>query len=941
MNLRELKIVNGQRFSSESEPELGLGIVEQVDSNTINVIFQEKINRCYSLDSAPLKRIEFGVGNDISSSNGITINIESISNDNGVLIYHGQGKSISESEITSESLCDDAFERLLRGDIDHKNKFSLRGEARKIYVDIQKSPVRGLVGGRIDRHSHQLYVSKTITDQMKAKALLAEEVGLGKTIEACLVLNRLIKLGRVQNALIIVPKPLIHQWFVELLRRFSLKFSLYGQEQYIAYECMNDVGENTNIFDKHSFILTSYQFLQDTPKAISQVTSKKWDMLIIDEAHRLFKQSDDENHWLNLFKARSTLLLSATPMQKGWNSYFHQLCLLGEYRDHEIERFERDQKKIENLVDLTEALQKKIQLTEKQQMSLNSYQNLDPRIEGIDEGIDSSKLNFLAQHYPGGSKIFRNTRKAIAGFPKRVSHFYPFRCDLDKKKMIRSEVLRDIEEDDSLELDYNFKDDERINWIVDAIQKKQEQKVLLICRFADKAKKIAEILKKKSKKLKVALFIESMTLLDRDRNAAWFSESDGAQVLVCSEIGSEGRNFQFTNQLFLFDLPLNPELLEQRIGRLDRIGQEKDIHIHVPFYQETHQQYLVELFRDGLNCFEISHFDAPFIFQDLGADWKKSLKEYKTYSKSESSVNIRKTKERLGHYQTKSNLKRNSLLERNSHDLEIGLRIKNEIKLLDEDFTLEKFVLNACDLFGVALEEIDKRVYQIKTDLFFHEALDTLKKGKWVLCFDRQKALHREDWEFVTIDHPLITNLFDIIFSENFGSTTAVSIPLKKEWPPLFMECRYICSIANEVCPGIQQYFQPKWVQIKVDHMANIFAVEEMGSEGSISNGTTVEPKVFQNQIGTLVNLLPNMNQATKDQGRAWLEDIKVQEKSRLMEICNQEVEELKLLNKLTGKDGFRSEKKLKRKWQVLLSALDKVDLELESVCLVFNNGGS
>ena len=87
--------------------------------------------------------------------------------------------------------------------------------------------------------------------------------------------------------------------------------------------------------------------------------------------------------------------------------------------------------------------------------------------------------------------------------------------------------------------------------------------------------------------IKLALFHESLSLIQRDRNAAWFSEPNGARILLCSEIGSEGRNFQFAHHLVLFDLPMNPELLEQRIGRLDRIGQTATIQIHIPYIENS------------------------------------------------------------------------------------------------------------------------------------------------------------------------------------------------------------------------------------------------------------------------------------------------------------------------------------------------------------------
>ena len=102
--------------------------------------------------------------------------------------------------------------------------------------------------------------------------------------------------------------------------------------------------------------------------------------------------------------------------------------------------------------------------------------------------------------------------------------------------------------------------------------------------------------------MKVGLFHEGLPLVQRDRNAAWFAEPDGAQLLICSEIGSEGRNFQFAHHLVLFDLPLNPGLLEQRIGRLDRIGQTQTIRIHVPYVESSSEECVLDWYHRGLDA---------------------------------------------------------------------------------------------------------------------------------------------------------------------------------------------------------------------------------------------------------------------------------------------------------------------------------------------------
>src|SRR5690606_14407009 len=96
-----------------------------------------------------------------------------------------------------------------------------------------------------------------------------------------------------------------------------------------------------------------------------------------------------------------------------------------------------------------------------------------------------------------------------------------------------------------------------------------------------------------------------MRLLERDRAAAFFADHEtGSQALICSEIGSEGRNFQFVHHLVLFDLPFNPDLLEQRIGRLDRIGQTEIIRIYAPCLQNSAQAVMLHWYHDGLNALE-------------------------------------------------------------------------------------------------------------------------------------------------------------------------------------------------------------------------------------------------------------------------------------------------------------------------------------------------
>ncbi len=232
------------------------------------------------------------------------------------------------------------------------------------------------------------------------------------------------------------------------------------------------------------------------------------------------------------------------------------------------------------------------------------------KIKSMAEGGDSARNNFiedlLDQHGPG-RVIFRNTRSAMRGFPKRKAHLIPLEAGDDPELWMRR-MLKEFSGDmgtepaPSVQQNIWFTEDPRVKWLVRKMEDLSPAKVVLICRTKEKVFALEKALGKRVN-LKVGVFHEDLTIIQRDRNAAWFSEPRGARLLLCSEIGSEGRNFQFAHHLVLFDLPFHPELLEQRIGRLDRIGQSKDIQIHVPYITGSPQEVLVRWFHEGLNAF--------------------------------------------------------------------------------------------------------------------------------------------------------------------------------------------------------------------------------------------------------------------------------------------------------------------------------------------------
>ena len=222
----------GQRWVSDSEPELGLGIVLRAEFGRVELFFPAANgHRQYALKSAPLRRVQFLSGDRIKLHDGASLLVESSEECDGLLVYRAEGREVKEAELSDTISFSTPEARLMAGQVDDLHTFDLRAEALSRRCRMRKSAVRGFTGGRVDLIPHQMFIAAEVASRLAPRVLLADEVGLGKTIEAGLILHRLHLTGRADRVLVLVPEPLIHQWFIELLRRFNLLFSIFDEER--------------------------------------------------------------------------------------------------------------------------------------------------------------------------------------------------------------------------------------------------------------------------------------------------------------------------------------------------------------------------------------------------------------------------------------------------------------------------------------------------------------------------------------------------------------------------------------------------------------------------------------------------------------------------------------------------------------------------------------
>jgi ATP-dependent helicase HepA len=746
--------------------------------------------RVYALESAALARVEFGVGDVISGMDGESLVVEEVALlDGGLLAYRGGETWLAEAGLNATLDFIRPEKRLLAGLVDHPRDFDQRLGALEWNARIRKSPARGFAGARMELIPHQLAVVAAAAERLHPRLLLADEVGLGKTIEACLILHGLHLGGRADRVLILVPEPLIHQWFIELLRRFNLRFAIFDEDRCQAVEA-HDAG--CNPFLDSQLILCPLDFLAENAPRSEQALAAGFDLLIVDEAHHLEWEPDRPSAAYALVEALagqvpSLLLLTATPRQLGPGGHFSRLRLLDPERYPDRRTFLEETKSHVPLAEAVECL-----MSGGFPEKLKPFMERSPKVAALagallagDESVRTGLVAALIDLCGTGRVMFRNTRDRLTGFPVRHAHLVPLENARSPYEWLAT-LLRTLGE---------------------------AEKVLLITGSVDAAVMVREKLLGEID-VDAALFHEELTLLQRDRNAAWFADPEGARILICSEIGSEGRNFQFARHLVLFGLPRDPELLEQRIGRLDRIGQGGEIHIHVPHgvndRSETHAKWLNE----GLDAFPRPLKGAGTLAEILLPELDR-LNEGPINRKFEEFLDRSRTLKQ----QVKEELTRghDRLLELGAPAPEKATTLLEAIRDADQDAGFERFAIRLFDHLGLEVTELSKRTYHFNRGHRHVDCVAGLPEDGIPATFDRRTALGREDLAFFTIDHPLLLDAMEAFLTGQGGNASFARWNAGKG-KALILDCAFVMEVTAPRCLQTDRFLPPEVLRVTVDH---------------------------------------------------------------------------------------------------------------------------
>ncbi|MCL2918512.1 RNA polymerase-associated protein RapA [Shewanella litorisediminis] len=844
----------GQRWISDTESELGLGTVVQIEGRMVTLLFPATgENRMFAMAEAPLTRVIYNPGDTIDSAEGWGMTVDKVEELNGLVFYLGKRTDTGEDTLLRETLLEHNIrfnkpqDRLYAGQIDRIERFGVRYKAQLLRHKQATSPLLGLQGPRVGLIPHQLWIAHEVGRRHAPRVLLADEVGLGKTIEAGLIIHQQLITGRAERVLVIVPDTLRHQWLVEMLRRFNLRFSVFDEDR-----CVEAFADHDNPFYTEQLVICSLELLRKK-RRLEQALDADWDLMVVDEAHHLEWSEDEPSRAYQVVEALAAvvpgvLLLTATPDQLGHQSHFARLRLLDPDRFYDYQAFLEEEKGYQAVAEAADALASGIKLSDEAINGLTellSEKDIAPAIrqiqaENLDEELRQAARDELLQElldrHGTGRVLFRNSRASVKGFPKREFHSHGFELPEQYVTAMRVNAMmggartqearvaqalspeRIYQEFDDNNASW-WKFDPRVDWLIDFLKSHRSKKVLVIASRAETALALEEALRTREG-IQATVFHEGMSIIERDKAGAYFAQEEGgAQALICSEIGSEGRNFQFASHLVLFDLPLNPDLLEQRIGRLDRIGQRHDVQIHLPFLKHTAQEQLMHWYHEGLCAFELTCPGGHVLF----GEFKERLLSVLTGESDELDELMADTKARYKALKAAMEQGRDKLLELNSHGGAKAEAIAASLSDADEDTDLIASVIRLWDVIGIDQDDKGENSIVLRTtDHMMYPTYPGLNEDGVTVTFDRNTALSRDDIALITLEHPLVQTGLDLITGSDTG-TTCVALLKNKALPAgtIFLELIYLAETTAPKASQLYRYLPPTPVRVLLDKNGN------------------------------------------------------------------------------------------------------------------------
>ncbi|MBT6690655.1 DEAD/DEAH box helicase [archaeon] len=525
----------------------------------------------------------------------------------------------------SEDDASDLFGNLSSGKFDSSELFKLRMDADAVSQDgdIKELTCWGEVSKNLAYDlPYQREGALRLLRDLNATALLADEVGLGKTITTGMVIKEGIVRGFLKKVVILCPPSLVDQWKAEMSEKFGIDFTIVESVE----DWSND------------FVVASI----DRVKAYNRKIAKfrhgaahevSWDLVIVDEAHKLKERNTVRWKFVDRLRKKRFLLLTATPFQNDLLELYNLLHILKrghlgtlkEFRKNFL--FKGNKRHPLNPLELKKKLEEVMVRRQRSETGID-YKSRIPKIvtvemSALEKSIYENTVRLLKSNYfrANGSEI-NGALIVFAILPKVTSSSKSAIESLTKivESDLYAEGTRDFAQgilDDYAKLEVDSKIEKLVELVREIRERSSDEKILIYTRHPTTLKYIVERLVPQD--LKIIEFMGGLDREEKSRRVEGFKKGE-ADIMISTDCGAEGLNFQFCRNLINYDLPWNPMSVEQRIGRLDRIGQERDMYIYSFATKGTMEEHVVDLIINKMCCVGLVIGELPIILFNLGLD---------------------------------------------------------------------------------------------------------------------------------------------------------------------------------------------------------------------------------------------------------------------------------------------------------------------------------
>jgi ATP-dependent helicase HepA len=714
----------GDRLVHRHNPELGVGVVAEVSGRFLTVEFPEATLRLAAAGEAlqPLAADQAGPGDARA----------------------------------------DLVERLAAGAVDPVEDFALRFDALHLAELREAGGLGSFLGGRIRLFPHQLHAAELAAAASPVRWLLADEVGLGKTVEACLILSHLVRTGGADRCLVVAPETLTVQWLGELWRKYHQVFVLLDEER--LADVARDHGREMNPFDVHRRAVIALETLVERPALVARAVEAEIDLLVVDEAHRLRRPPGHPGTpaWRAIAPiaglGRHLLLLTAIPLDDDVHGFFRLLQLLrpSEFTEESLEaRLARP----EPLPPCTSSTRRE------------DIGGLPPRV-GVpvkapaEAWVDRLALvgelqRAEAPHALARRQQAERLRRALASgaaLAPLLGHHETSLVDLAR----RADRI-----------------DPRVEWLAGAAQRWRDrgEKTLVFVAHRETLEWLREELSRRAQ-LATGIFHEALSPARRDIEVARFRLADGPSLLISTECGGEGRNFEFCRRLVLFDLPWSPLAVEQRIGRLDRIGRRLPVEIVYFSPPEGIGHDVASLYeRLGLFRQPLAGLE-PELARVEAALERAAVSEEARLSESRSAAILGAARAAQSRIREAAWREMHRDPFRPEMAQAVLARVPPELDPLNEDV-----VTAACERLHLHLEPHARHVFSVELgNQALVDSLPGVAGGSSFLgTFDREQAVDDERLDYFAAGHPLVEGLLAHLEDSPLGRVTVLRVTIGEE----------------------------------------------------------------------------------------------------------------------------------------------------------------